>query len=226
MTEDQPYHLNLARLSFDELVDFLFSRPIMADFDQRYDAFYDGYGSFRPMPPEQLLINVAAMLIRWQELQKRFSREQLAQGLTELFAPAGFSLQDYLFVASVPMNARIQCVRALFYIYEKALPSWHDERAPDVFFMLWDNLNSEAASLLSKTPSAVESEILDAIFGTLARILELPDTIAQGCALHGLGHLPHSGVRSLVQTYMDSHRSDLSADELAWIEQCRDGTVM
>ncbi len=226
MTEDQPENLNLARLSFDELVDFLFSRPIMGDFDQRYDAFYDGYGTFSAMPPEQLLINVAAMLIRWQELQKRFSREQLAQGLTELFAPMGFSVQDYLFVASVPMNARIQCVRSLFYIYGEALPSWNDEPSSGIFFMLWDHINSKAASLLSKAPSAVESEILDAIFGTLARILELPGTIAQGCALHGLGHLPHSGVRSLVQTYMDSHRSDLNADELAWIEQCRDGIVM
>jgi len=46
---------------FDELVEFLFARPIMEDFDERYTAFYNGYGSFLALPPENLLINVTAI---------------------------------------------------------------------------------------------------------------------------------------------------------------------
>jgi hypothetical protein len=117
-------------------------------------------------------------------------------------------------------------VEALYEIYATALPSWKNESEPGIFFMLWDHINSHAARSISDRPDSVESEILDAIFETLARVLRLPDLESQGCALHGLGHLPHNGVRSLVQAYIDNHQSDLRPDEIAWLEQCRDGTVM
>ena len=226
MTEDEPANFNLSKLSFDELVDFLFARPVMKDFDERYTAFYHGYGSFVPVPPERFLVNVTAIFTRLQEIQRRFTREQHAQGIAELFAPMGFSTQEYFFIATVPLKARTECVQSLYHIYAEALQVWTDEPSPGIFYMLWDNINSHAAYTINRTPGAVDTEILDAIFQTLSRILELPDIGTQGCALHGLGHLRHSGVRSLVQSYIDSHRSDLSPDELAWIEQCRDGTVM
>jgi len=56
--------------------------------------------------------------------------------------------------------------------------------------------------------------------------LELPDERCQGYALHGLGHLDHPGVRETVQCFIDTHRAELAPSEVAWLEQCRDGTVM
>jgi len=73
--------------------------------------------------------------------------------------------------------------------------------------------------------SKLDSEsraLLDAMFETLKRILDLPCIEAQRCALHGLGHLHHPGVRNTVQHYIDARKSEL---DLAWLERCRDGTV-
>jgi hypothetical protein len=66
----------------------------------------------------------------------------------------------------------------------------------------------------------------DAIFETLAEILRIPDERAQSCALHGLGHLRHTRGAPLVQRFIDAHTSELTPDARAWLESCRDGTVM
>lgn len=63
--------------------------------------------------------------------------------------------------------------------------------------------------------------LLDAMFETLQRSLDLPDTRTQQ-----LGHLHHPGVREWVQEYIDEHRNELTADTLKRVEQCRDGGVM
>jgi hypothetical protein len=68
--------------------------------------------------------------------------------------------------------------------------------------------------------------LLDAMFETLGRILELPDRKTQKYALHGLGHLHHPGVHKLVQKYTDDNRADLTDDGLKWMEHCRDGSVI
>ena len=101
-------------------------------------------------------------------------------------------------MASVPLKARMDCVQSLYHLYAKAHQVWTDEPSPGIFFMLWDNINSQAAYTIDRVQGAVDPQILDAILETLARILELPDPVTQGCALHGLGHLRHIGVRSLV----------------------------
>jgi hypothetical protein len=66
----------------------------------------------------------------------------------------------------------------------------------------------------------------DAMFETLVAILRLPDQRTQGYALHGLGHLKHPGGPAVVQGYIDAHREELTPEGLAWVEKCRDGTVM
>ena len=65
--------------------------------------------------------------------------------------------------------------------------------------------------------------MLDVMFETLKGILDLPQREAQRCALHGLGHLLHPAVRDTVQRYIDANKSDFP---LAWLEHCRDGTVL
>jgi hypothetical protein len=42
--------------------------------------------------------------------------------------------------------------------------------------------------------------------------------------LHGLGHLHHPEVQRTVQHYIDSN-TNKSEFAVAWLEQCRDGTV-
>jgi len=68
--------------------------------------------------------------------------------------------------------------------------------------------------------------LLDTALETLGTILGLPDVRCQQYALHGLGHLHHPSGKSVVQQYIDRHRSELDEQGLAWVEACRDGTVM
>lgn len=73
--------------------------------------------------------------------------------------------------------------------------------------------------------SKLDSEshvLLDVMFKTMKRILELPDPEAQRAALHGLGHLHHPEVRDTVQNYISVNKFGL---DLAWLEHCREGTV-
>jgi hypothetical protein len=57
----------------------------------------------------------------------------------------------------------------------------------------------------------------------LVRILDVPNIETQRCALHGLGHLHHPEVHGIVQRYIDTNKS---AFDLAWLNQCREGTVL
>ncbi len=74
--------------------------------------------------------------------------------------------------------------------------------------------------------TADDRALLDAVFGVLTRILALPNVRTQGCALHGLGHLHHPGVRDVVQRYIAHLRRKRVDANWVWLEQCADGTVM
>lgn len=67
-------------------------------------------------------------------------------------------------------------------------------------------------------------QIAEAMYQTLQKILALDHRGCQWSALHGLGHLHHPQGREIVQSYLDVHRSELSDDDVQWIESCRDGT--
>ncbi len=68
--------------------------------------------------------------------------------------------------------------------------------------------------------------LLDSMCDTLSKILELPDRFTQFCALHGLGHLHHPRVASMVQYYIDKHRHELTEQELIVVEACRGGKIL
>jgi hypothetical protein len=55
------------------------------------------------------------------------------------------------------------------------------------------------------------------MFETLSKILALPDARTQGYALHGLGHLHHPRVITVVPKFLDSNRFRMSPEEISWI---------
>jgi hypothetical protein len=66
--------------------------------------------------------------------------------------------------------------------------------------------------------------MIETIFQTLSKILALDHRGCQICALHGL-RLYHPSSEKLVQGYLDDHRSKFSAEDVHWIEGCRDNSV-
>ncbi|MGH9763026.1 MAG: hypothetical protein ACREAC_19550, partial [Blastocatellia bacterium] len=101
--------------------------------------------------------------------------------------------------------------------------------------MWWDLICGEFWAFHIPTPEtppdfrSLDSEgmaTLDVLFQTLTRILALDDPRTRSYALHGLGHLHHPGVPKTVQRYIDKHGGDWTPEDLKWVEQCRDGTVL
>ena len=102
--------------------------------------------------------------------------------------------------------------------------------------MWWDNvcsnfwfeqtyhkkLPTEDYGLLSEN----DRKLVDAMFETLIELLNLDDSRTKSSALHGLGHLHHPGVRSVIQEFIDTHSSELEPAGISWLEKCCDGTVM
>ena len=70
-----------------------------------------------------------------------------------------------------------------------------------------------------------QSQMVETIFQTLSKILALDHRGCQICALHGLGHLYHPSSEQLVQRYLDEHRTEFNAEDVQWIEGCRDSSV-
>ncbi len=71
-----------------------------------------------------------------------------------------------------------------------------------------------------------QSQMIETIFQTLSKILALDHRGCQICALHGLGHLYHPSLQKLVREYLDEHRREFSAEDVKWIEDCRDSSVL
>ena len=158
-----------------------------------------------------------------------------------------FDLVKHLWDNSVALNDRIECIRSMYFVYSDFVVKSDVEIMENCFDMWWDRV---AASFWFQTDFLESSgppkwqcprrvghgevskldrnsrALLDAMFETLQRILELPDRRTQHFALHGLGHLHHPGVYELVQKYIDDYRGEFTQDDVRWLEHCRDGRVM
>jgi hypothetical protein len=131
----------------------------------------------------------------------------------------------------------LQCIRSIYFVFADFVAKSLVEEMETCFYMWWDLLADAfwwqprlyEAGVKQSEIAKLDGELralIDEMFETLARILEIPDSRTQDCALHGLGHLHHPRGRERVQAFIDKDRADLTAQRLKWLEQCRDGTVM
>ena len=61
---------------------------------------------------------------------------------------------------------------------------------------------------------------------TLLKILALDDVRCDFAALHGLGHLRHPEGVKMIEKYIIKHADNLKPEDLEWLKECRDGTMM
>lgn len=147
---------------------------------------------------------------------ERLSEIEVIRGLGFLTAPGDFNLAAHIADQDVPLAKTLDCVRAMYYPFVSLVVRYNPTVVPDVFYMWWEWIIDAIDAI----------EVRDAIFRTLAAILDSPHKLARVCALHGLGHLRDTRRHDLVQQYIEVHRRTLGAQELRWIEECRDGTVL
>jgi len=234
---DEFKNLDLSSKTFGQFVRFFFARRVVSD-KEHFDYFLtdlDGqrYDDAVPSSPEILVGHMTKLFSEFGDIAPQYSLPQIDQAIWS-FLGAYFRLYELLFVASVPLSNRLQCIRSMYCVYSDFVARL--EADPDLtgFFMWWDlvlhGFWTPPKSFVPGTnrgdASKLDAEsrmLLDAMFETLVRILDVPNIETQRCALHGLGHLHHPEVHGIVQRYIDTNKS---AFDLAWLNQCREGTVL
>lgn len=234
---DEPVSFDLSSETFDGFVEFFFARKVVSD-DGQFELFFSDLQGrthqFREaLNPALLVEYMTRLFTNFAEIARRYSVMQIDQGLWGMMG-SNFTLHELLWDETIDLEKRLDCIRSMFHVFGDFVAQSQIPDRSTYFFMWWD----EVAKSLWWTPrpkieegdvaklSTESRALLDAAFETLKSILEIPNTLTQRSALHGLGHLHHPGVQAAVQSYMDSGRSLLDPDELPWVEQCRDGKAL
>jgi hypothetical protein len=232
---DECKNLDLSAMSFDQFVDFLFNRGVVPDNEQFYyfltDPAGERYDIVVPSSPAVLVNHMTRLFSDFGQIAGKYSLAQVDQGV---WAILGENLRsyEYLYDPAVPLLDRLNCIRSMYFVYpDFVVAAQPDSNVHSGFYMWWDFIlhgfwgryrggtDWDNASKLD----AESRVLLDVMFETLKRILDVPDKVTQYCALHGLGHLHHPEVHDTVQRYIDTHKSEFP---LKWLEQCRDCTVL
>jgi hypothetical protein len=235
---DELRNLDLSAKAFDEFVQFFFARRVVPDKEQ-FDYFLtdlDGqqYDEAIPSSSEVVVDYMTKLFSEFGQIATKYSMAQVDQAVWGILGE-NLRLYEFLFDTSVPLPNRLECVRSMYCVFSDFVAKSEADPDPDLsgFFMWWDLVlhgfwtppRPFVAGTYRGDASKLDSEshvLLDTMFETLNRILDLPHTETQRCALHGLGHLHHPEVHDTVQHYIDANKSKFP---LAWLEQCRDGTV-
>jgi hypothetical protein len=235
---DELRNLDLSAKAFDEFVQFFFARRVVPDKEQ-FDYFLtdlDGqqYDEAIPSSSEVVVDYMTKLFSEFGQIATKYSMAQVDQAVWGILGE-NLRLYEFLFDTSVPLPNRLECVRSMYCVFSDFVAKSEADPDPDLsgFFMWWDLVlhgfwtppRPFVAGTYRGDASKLDSEslvLLDVMFETLKRILDLPHTETQRCALHGLGHLHHPEVHDTVQHYIDANKSEFP---LAWLEQCRDGTV-
>jgi hypothetical protein len=239
LTDDTPRNLDLSSLTFDQFVEFFFAREPVPD-DQQYDYFMrdpsgQQFDEAAPSSPSVIVEHMARLFAEFGRIAPNYSLAQLDQGVWGLLG-LNLHLYELLWDSSLPLERRIHCIRSMYSVFADFVAASNVREKETGFYMWWDlilfafwgeqtferKLPSESYDLVTEE----DRRLLDAMFETMVDILKLDNGTTNSCALHGLGHLHHPGVRAVVQVYIDAHSPGLAPDAIRWLEGCRDGEVM
>lgn len=230
---------DLSQLSFDEFLSLFFDHAPETEEHWYNDPELTNFHDFDDegvSSPAVIVEHMTQLFTNFAIIAEKFSPQQMNLGIWAMFSLGAFRLQKHLWLPSVPLEERLTCIRAMYHVYadyvakctvpviENCFDMWWDFVANGYWQHLHFSFKIEEGDVASL--DAEQKSLLDCMFDTLSKILELPDKRTQGFALHGLGHLHHPGVRVVVQSFLDRHRGELPAEAVSWIEECRDGTVM
>lgn len=235
---DKPL-FDLSELSFDEFVSFFFNHDIDAEEYWYQDPALSSWNDFDEQSirsPRVIVGHMTRLFTNFGDIASKFSLQQINAGIWAMFTNQPFRLQKHLWLLSTPLPERLDCIHAMYSVFSDYVAKSKVEVMENCFYMWWDWMAGNFWQQLLFTDNISEGDVsslnqeqktlLDAMLQTLSRTLALSDQRAQQYALHGLGHLHHPDVRTIVQRYLDKHRHELPLDTVRWVETCRDGTVM
>ncbi len=197
---------------------FFFDRPVCRhDSDSKLLEAQDrGQGD-----PDRvcLLDRVATLFQQFGDTGRRFSQEQIEQGLWHVIGNP-INLGGILCSKDVPLEARQKTIRAMIYPFSQYCAVAGETFQGAAFFIWWDQL-------LGRPDEGENADIEPAIFEVIEQTLKLDSKSCQFAALHGLNHLrPSRRASELVSLYLAEHRSAMDEKDIAWVEACRDGKAL
>lgn len=237
--------------SYDEWVRFFFDRPEPPKIGGVEHFFHhdlqEDYTFFDARDPARVIDHMTRLFGNFPKTLSVFPLPQINQGIWVMFG-CEFECQRYLFDRSVPLEKRLECIRSMYFVFADFVAPSEVEEMEGCFFMWWDLIADSFWMQFYDQPDMSKShdddlgqfplkkhlnkldndawQILETMFETLVRILELDDERTQGYALHGLGHLNHPKVKELVQGFIDAFPNVFTEEGLKWVQQCRDGVVL
>ena len=223
--------LDLSTLTSEQFSSFFFDRPIVEGVDATWEMFLGEFEAFAiaVANPAAMVANVQAMCRNFADLAKIYSPEQIDQGLWAVFATVRCG--KYLFDPAIDSRLRIGCVESMYLPFRDVVALRSTDIKDSFYWMWWDEILHDLDPIPKEykfgylTLTHDQSQMVEIIFQTLAKILALDHRRCQICALHGLGHLYHPSSEKLVQRYLDEHRNEFDAEDIVWIESCRDSSV-
>ncbi len=144
-----------------------------------------------------------------------------------------FELPSVLWKYESPIEPRLECIRAMYHVFEDVIAKLPAGVEFGAGYMWWDHVcwnfswDIQQREKIQKGDyyhllSADERALDDCMFETIVRVLALGEIRCEDAALHGLNHLYHPRGRAVVQAYIDAHRATVTPDRLKWLEECRD----
>lgn len=234
--------LDFSLKSYDDWISFLFRRSLPKDSVERPFA-----GKRITLHPERPLVLIEYLTRLCRELPDfvtRYDWSQIDDALWDALWHA-FAIVDLLWQSELPVEPRIECVRAMESVYPNVVAKIpHGVTRENIFQMWWDLVcggygrgkyfERERYPIGGKRVSEKalihpNGPVLQAVFESLQNILALDDWCCKDYALHGLGHCPHPGSAAVVQGFIDRNREEIETMNpraKKWLEECRDGTVM
>jgi hypothetical protein len=171
------------------------------------------------------------MCSNFRAIVHRYSPEQIEQGLWAVFS-GDIDCQRYLFQPWVDRAARVACIESMYWVFHGAVAQQRCG-SQGTFWMWWDLILHTNG--LSKRPTdyrlghvqLTEDEecIIDAIYRTCSRILEIPHRGCQWSAIHGMGHLYHPEMPARLQQFLDEHREELSEQDIVWVQAAAENRI-
>jgi hypothetical protein len=196
---------DLSEFSFDEFIAFLFDRDI-PEKSGKWNPWY--WHTEVVFDPVRICDYYIRLFKEPRFLLERFSPAQLEEGFWAISSHGflGCSATDLFWNEVLPLSAREECVRSMFYLYRDLFAFEPSETAG---FMWWDSVcwHLWHRGQKDRLRGGEDLSMQDVMFETLAKILALDSENCQHAALHGLGHLQHPATQETINDYLRQHPS-------------------
>lgn len=199
-----PDRVDITHYSFDQFVDFLFSREITnpdLDPDKPEPWYWHTEVVFDPATISDFYIK----LFREPTfLIQRFSKVQLDDAFWSIQVEnLECSVHTIIFDTELPLTTRTLCIDSMVDLFQKLFAV---DPLDTAAFMWWDSLCYDwHCGNRHRDRGGDDMQLQDVIYTALSKILFIESEICQRAALHGLGHLHHPETGVLVDRYLQAH---------------------